>query len=261
MARALPRVLISGLSTTGKQAGPPGSVSKLSEGYSRRPPLRDRHGFRPEVEALEPRRTPSVTFSAQQTFAAGTGPYAVAVADFNGDGRPDLAVTNATSGTVSVLLNTTPPGSGTVSFAAQQTFAVGSVPVFVAVGEFNGDGRPDLVITNQISNTASVLLNTTPAGVNTVSFAAQQTFATGNSPEGVAVGDFNGDGRPDLVVTNYSLNVKTVSVLLNTTVPGSGTASFAAQQTFAVGNHPTSAAAADLNGDGRPRSRGLMKCC
>ena len=71
---------------------------------------RSRPTFRPTVESLEIRLTPSVTFAAQQTFAAGNGPYAVAVADFNGDGRPDLVVANFNGGTVSVLLNTTPPG-------------------------------------------------------------------------------------------------------------------------------------------------------
>ena len=62
----------------------------------------------------------------------------------------------------------------------------------------------------------SVLLNTTAPGATTPSFAAQQTFATGSSPVSVAAADLNGDGKPDLIVANFSSN--TVSVLLNTPV-------------------------------------------
>ena len=70
--------------------------------------------------------TPS--FAAPQDFAAGSQPFSVAIADLNGDGKPDLVVANIYDATVSVLLNTTAPGATTLSFAAQQTFAVESGP-------------------------------------------------------------------------------------------------------------------------------------
>jgi hypothetical protein len=93
-------------------------------------------------------------------------------------------------------------------------------------------------------------LNTTTAGAGAASFTAQQTFAAGTFPGGVVSADVDVDGRPDPAVTNYGSNP--VSVLLNTTAAGAGTASFAFQQTFAVGSNPQGVAAADLNGDGRP---------
>ena len=82
-------------------------------------------------------------------------------ADVNGDGKPDLIVANDGDSTVSVLLNTTAPGAATPSFAAQQTFATGSGPISVTAADFNGDGKPDLVVANLNGNTVSVLLNTT----------------------------------------------------------------------------------------------------
>jgi hypothetical protein len=192
--------------------------------------------------------TPS--FTAHETFATGGGPDSVAIGDLNGDGRPDLVVANSISTTLSVLLNTTAPGAATPSFAAQQTFATGSVPVSVAMGDLNGDGRPDLAVANAFSNTVSVLLNTTAPGATTPSFATQQTFAAGANPQSVAVRDLNGDVRPDLVVANRGSN--TVSVLLNTTAPGATTPTFAAQQSFAAGAGACAVAVGDLNSDGRP---------
>ena len=69
---------------------------------------------------------------------------------------------------------------------------------------FNGDGRPDLAVANEGAKAVSVLLNTTAAGAGTASFAAQQTFAAGTDTHGVAVADFNGDGRPDLAVAEQN---------------------------------------------------------
>ncbi len=193
--------------------------------------------------------TPS--FATQQSFGTGANPNSVTVADVNGDGLPDLIVTNFSNNTVSVLLNTTAPGATTPTFAAQQTFATGTNPSSVAVADINGDGKPDLIVANyNISGTVSVLLNTTASGATTPSFATQQTFATGFDPQSVTAVDINGDGKPDLIAVNAAED--TVSVLLNTTITGATTLSFATQQPFTVGGSPASVTAADVNGDGKP---------
>jgi hypothetical protein len=187
-------------------------------------------------------------FSAQQSFATGKTPASVTVADVNGDGKPDVIAANDGSNTVSVLLNTTAPGATVPSFAAQQTFATGAGPISIIAADINGDGKPDLVVANNGSNTVSVLLNTTAPGAAVPSFAAQQTFATGSGPQSVAASDVNRDGKSDLIVAN--LFAGTVSVLLNTTAAGAATPSFAAQQTFAAGSQPAAVTTADVNGDG-----------
>jgi hypothetical protein len=191
--------------------------------------------------------TSSLAFAAAQTFAAGPGP--LAIADFNGDGRPDLAIADAASNSVIVLLNTTPAGASTLTFAAPQTFAAGD-PVSIAAADLNGDGRPDLAVADGVGDTVSVLLNKTTVGAANVSFSAAQTFTTGTAPLAVTAADLNGDGRPDLAVTNVNNN--TISVLVNATPAGAASAALAAPQTFAVGNFPIAVAAGDFNGDGRP---------
>ena len=179
------------------------------------------------------------TFQAQQTFSTGAGsrPFSVAVADVNGDGKPDLIVANFNGNNVGVLL-----GNGNGTFQAQQTFATGSAPFPVVVADVNGDGKPDLIVANRIGNNVGVLL-----GNGNGSFAAQQTFATGSRPFSVAVADVNGDGKPDLIVANYG--TANVGVLL-----GNGNGTFQAQQTFSTGasSSPFSVAVADVNGDGKP---------
>jgi hypothetical protein len=189
----------------------------------------------------------TASFAPQQTFAVGQEPISVALGDFNDDGKPDLAVANFNSNNVSVLLNTTATGSTSATFTAQQTFDAGSGAGTVAVGDFNDDGKPDLAVTNFNSNNVSVLLNTTAAGTTSAHFASQQTFEAGTGTGYLAVGDFNGDTKPDLATAN----LRTVSVLLNTTA-GATTASFADAQTFDVGGLTNGFAVGDLNGDTKP---------
>src|SRR6185369_5709047 len=113
----------------------------------------------------------------------------------------------------------------------------------------NGDGKLDLAVVDLLSNTVSVLLNTTTAGAATPSFAAKHDFATEDGPLSVTLGDLNGDGKLDLAVANF--NSSTVSVLLNTTGPGGALPSFSGIQEFATGDGPASVSMGDLNGDGK----------
>jgi hypothetical protein len=192
--------------------------------------------------------TGSPIFANQVSYPTGTNPDAVAVGDFNGDGVLDLAVANEISGTVSILLGSSSKLGG---FVAQQTFACGSTPRFVAVADFNGDGKPDLALLNSYPDeTLTILLNTTPTGSNTLSFAPQSFPLSLFNTNGLAVTDINGDGKPDIAVSGVSLSRPAMRVLLNTTPPGSAVASFAVQFFNNVAGGPL--AIADFNGDGIP---------
>jgi hypothetical protein len=118
---------------------------------------------------------------------------------------------------------------------AAQSFAVGTSPQYVVVGDFNGDGKPDLVTANSGSNNVSVLL-----GNGNGTFQSAVNYGAGSSPSSIAVGDFNGDGKLDLVVGNST----GVAVLLGN---GDGTFQTAMSYGAAIGQ----VAIGDFNGDGK----------
>jgi len=189
------------------------------------------------------------SFSTKTDFTTGTAPFSVAVGDFNGDGKIDMAVTNLNDNTVSVFLNTTTPGATTPTFSTKTDFATGSLPYSVSIGDFNGDGKLDMAVANYGANTVSVLLNTTVTGATTPSFSDKTDYNTGSAPYSVSIGDFNGDDKLDMAVANC--NSFTVSVSLNTTATGAATPSFSDKTDFTTGGSPYSVCIGDFNGDGK----------
>jgi hypothetical protein len=174
-------------------------------------------------------------FGPAANFGVGFQPRSVAVGDFNGDGRQDLAVANENSNTVSVLL-----GNGAGSFSGAVAVAAGPNPYKLVVGDFNGDGTQDLAVTNRApANTVSVLFGNGAGG-----FSAPAPFAVGGDSLSLAIGDFNGDGNQDLATANKNTN--NVSILL-----GNGAGSFSPFSDFATGGGPESVVVGDFNGDGR----------
>ena len=119
---------------------------------------------------------------------------------------------------------------------------MGSLPHSVAVADFNGDGKLDVVTANYGGNNVTVLLGNGSGGFTA---AAGSPFAVGTNPQSVAAADINGDGRPDIITANSGSN--TVTVLLGN---GSGGFSAAEGSPFAAGTSPVSVVAADFNPDG-----------
>jgi hypothetical protein len=192
--------------------------------------------------------TPS--FGAAVAFAAVSS-HGVALGDINGDGRPDMAAT-LDAGSVSVWFNTTAPGAAAPSFSAPQSFATnGLFPTQLAIRDFNGDMRADLVVTNGTGNSVSILRNAGAPGGLTPNFDVKVDIPTCDPGSDMEVADFNGDGRADIAVPCDSEDV--LSVLLNTTTPGALTPTFSRLDVplAPVAVRPTGVATGDLNGDGK----------
>ncbi len=186
------------------------------------------------------------TFGGRTDFDIGGSPYSVAIADLNGDGRRDLAVTHGDSSAVSVLL-----GNGDGTFGAKTDFGAGVNPASVGIADFNGDGRPDLAVANLNvptvtgAGTVSVLL-----GNGDGTFGATTDFGAGINPLSVAIADLSDDGQPDLALANAGAGpwfVGTVSVLF-----GNKDGTFGSNTDISMGWYLASMAIADLNTDGWP---------
>lgn len=192
--------------------------------------------------SVHPQKKTNLVDAVSSRIPVGTAPASVLIADLNNDAHLDLAVGNVRSRDVTVLLG---DGKGAFTQAAGSPFAAGDEPSEIAVGEINGDGKADLVIANHGVKYVTVLLGDGRGGFAPAP-KSPFTVKSDPHPHGVALADFNGDRKTDMVVDDWQSDK--VTVLLS-----DGRDGFVSPGvSFAVGRMPYhKVRAADVNGDGK----------
>jgi FG-GAP-like repeat/PASTA domain/FG-GAP repeat len=168
------------------------------------------------------------------TYPTAAKTIGVLAADFNRDGKADIAALSTRRADVSVML-----GNGDGNFQAAARYRVGGDPWEVAAADLNRDGNLDILATTGLPDELRVLF-----GTGTGSFVGPRVFTAGDLPTGIATGDFNADGQLDVALASFGENF--VTVLL-----GDGNGSFRSSLNFRAIDSPDSIVAADLTGDGK----------
>jgi hypothetical protein len=176
----------------------------------------------------------------------GTNPSGIVAVALAGSGRPDMVVSNFGSGTASVYPHD-PANPG--KFLPATSLTTGGEPNQVVSADINGDGLPDLVFADLSTNGNAIVMLQSAATPGT--FSAPLDLATGAMTSSVAIGDLNGDGKPDIVAANFDNNGNNGQVTIffqNPASPGT----FMTPVSFPAGAEPQSVRIADVNGDGLP---------
>jgi gliding motility-associated-like protein len=187
--------------------------------------------------------------NAKIDFATGPKPGAVTAADFDGDGRIDIAVANTGDNTISIFRNTGSLDYNTSlnALEAKIDITTGNNPQWLSSVDLDGDGKPELVVANTNDNTISIFPNIATTGsISTGSFAAKLNLMANAAPNFVTTGDIDGDGKPEILATNH--NSANISVFRNTSLGG---VSFSTKIDVATPLIPRHMALGDIDGDGR----------
>ncbi|MES2690874.1 MAG: FG-GAP-like repeat-containing protein, partial [Bacteroidota bacterium] len=191
------------------------------------------------------------SFASKVDFAVGTtNPGRIASADFDLDGKTDVAVTNTSGSGISVFRNTGTSGLIDNSLlGTQQIVNVSSSVIEIRAEDLDNDGKADLIVATYGTTNIHVLRNTSTTG--NISFAASQNLIAGSDPSTLDINDFDGDGKKEIAAGNFGSN--TFSVFRNTS--SSGAISFAAKQDFTTSsvsaNQTREMISDDLDGDGK----------
>jgi hypothetical protein len=143
------------------------------------------------------------SFAPRVDVAAGAGAITLAVGDLDGDAKNDLVACSYRAEVLSLYRNVSVPGTlDTSSFAARVDLPASGWAHTAALGDFNGDGKPDLALVTELPSHFSVFQNRTTDQINAENIGPRIDFGTGWNAWGLAVGDLDADGRPDVVFGN-----------------------------------------------------------
>ena len=190
----------------------------------------------------------SFPIASETGYTTGTSANTVVTADFNHDGRLDLAVSNANSNSVSIYLYDSGLfglDNGAFPRRSNADYPVGDGPIRMTVGDFNNDGNTDLAVINETGETVSVLI-----GNGSGSFSAMPgEYSAGVDPIGIAAADLNGDGYLDLAIANFDVTFDFSGQV--TVLRGTGDGRFGPMTSLKVSDGPVAVVAGDFNGDGK----------
>jgi len=188
-----------------------------------------------------------ISFASRRDYQTGTNAYSypgdAAIMDLDSDGRPDIVVANSDY-TVSVFKNT--GNFLNILLDVKKNYPVGLNARGIAINDFDGDGKSDIVATNNTYSTLSIIRNTSTNGI--ISFGTTVDLPSSKGPNGIATGDMDNDGKPDLIVMNQ--DDRTISVFKNTS--SIGTITFNAKTDYQFGGYPGKVCLSDIDGDGKP---------
>lgn len=187
------------------------------------------------------------TFTTRVDLSIGTGAFDVVIQDLEGDGRPDLAVVSQYSATVALFRNISIPGILTASSFAPRVDLPANGDASIVAGDLDGDGKPEL-ISGGNSTLVSVFRNTSvTSSITAGSFAPKLEYGNPGWVHNVALGDVNGDGKPDVIVVGELGSY--LRVYPNQSIPG--TVTLAAGVDYATGWNAWGVSVGDLDGDRR----------
>jgi FG-GAP-like repeat len=187
-------------------------------------------------------------FGPSSAITTGWNPHSIAIGDFNGDGKQDLAVANSfavqtggSGSSISILI-----GNGDGTFQPPVNISAPGAPFGIVAVDLNGDGILDLATADLLAGTVSVLMGGGSGGVGNGTFAPAVHYAAGAGPFNIVAADLDGDGKIDLAVSN---NAGGGAV---TWLHALGGGVFGSPQTYPLTNIATGLLATDVDGDGRP---------
>ena len=196
----------------------------------------------------------TVSMSGNFRLALGSGAYETAIADFDGDGKLDVAAVEYQKDSVILyrnIISTIP----VAAFTTNGTFThyhvdyrVGDGPVSIAAADIDGDGKPDMVISNNSSNNISIMKNISI--IDSFMFQPAVNVAAGDGPQQVIAANINNDGKPDIVISNYNNN--SLLIYRNQSLSGLFTlATLATPVEYNIGNGGNGITVGDLDADGK----------
>lgn len=187
----------------------------------------------------------TIILNPRMDYPTKANPQSIALGDLDGDGKLDVVIANKFSNTITIYKNASSAAVG-IRLDNKLDLATGSLPVSVAIGDLNNDGKQDILVANIGSNTLSIFPNISLVGK--ITMGNKIDISTGNaSPQFVAIDDLSGDNKLDIAVGLYNTN--SVSVFKN--ISPLGMFVFGPPMNFNVGNNPYSIAIGDLDGDGK----------